>query len=263
MTSTEDLRKETRTLTQELNNYVLDATQKLAANELGKQFDHQFTSNQKIMNQEEYIRIAGVVQQKLDQQLIFYFAIFWLVLASSVLVILFYLRILEGKKVFMALMVIWIGGMSYLGYLLYKRYQVESIQTTVESASGTLKDLIRAAYPSIQKKCPERCQIKYDKYTGEKPAGELSTLFPSRYPRDMDYWKKGIPAPDSTPGTIPRATVMPNPDAALYTCELNGKTVQSAQPCDVYPGTTPVLDGEAKKVNEILQRGFYAKMGQE
>lgn len=79
----------------------------------------------------------------------------------------------------------------------------------------------------------------------------------------MDYWKEGIPAPGKVPGTSPGATVMPNPDAALYTCSYNGQQVTSAQPCDVYPGTETVLTGEAKNVQDALQKGFYAKMGQE
>lgn len=262
MTSVE-LQEKSRSLTHELNNVVVDATHNLAVDQLRTQFDDKFKTDQKIMNKEEYIRIADIVQQKLDQQLIFFFAIFWLVIASTIFIVLFYLKIFDGKNVFYSLIVIWVGGMSYLGVLFYKKYQAEEIQSVVETANQGIKTMIRAVYPSIQKKCPERCQIKkYVENTSESTTKNMSYLFPSRYPTDIDYWKEGIPKPDKTSKTLPEPVVMPNPSASSYKCEYNNNQIISAQPCDIYPGSKHVLSDRANKNHDIIQRGFYAKMGQ-
>ena len=225
-----------------VNRQLVEETNKM----YGEQLDQQFNDSQHIMNQNQILRIASIQEQELNTRIIIAVAVFWIIILSAAVLVLFYFGAFPITTALFGIIGIWVIGFLYLGWYLYQHTRDPTATEFVNEAQEYTRAFIKAAAPdSLLRKCPEKCKLNYDTMKDKKPLpsqGNVGAF--SRYPMDFDFWKGGVPSTDPNPkgnrvNIDPGASVrsLDNP-LQTFTC-VNPRTqdtVISSQPCDVYPG---------------------------
>lgn len=228
----------------------------------GEQLQQEFDNNQKVMNQDRIIQIANIEEQRLNIRIVICIAVFWIVLLSAFVLFLFYSHIINTKYALTGMMGIWIIGLTYLGYYLYKHTHDPTTRKALNDAKSYSRAFLRAALPtSIVPQCPAKCST--NKMSGNAPnrAGtsgsrEGGVGAVSDYPMDFDYWANGIPSPIPGPRNTTGIRMVPGqivvgvsePLQKFRCAKRNNPSVviETAQPCSVYPGYEDVNSQELR-----------------
>jgi len=217
--------------------------------------EDQFSHDEKIMNQEQIIRITQDQQQELNRNVIVLVASFWMILLSALVLVLFYLRTINMKYSLIGIMGVWIMGLSYLGYYFYTVVEDPTTKEAVNDAKEYSKVFLRATLPdSLVAKCPEKCKLDFSALNADqdlqynvKGVGRFST-----YPKDFDYWRYGVPRESSSTNAVQGV----DPVLRTYTCAKENdptQTFESNQPCHVYPG---YIDEKERDMRNTLDWGM-------
>lgn len=251
-----------------IRQQLVDETNQIYA----KQLNHEFQSQDKIMNQNQIISIASIQEQELNTKIIICVASVWMVTISCALFAMLRAHIINFKVALIGTIGTWVIGLCYLAWYLYTHANNPTEKEIVNDASYFTKAFLRASLPnSLQPKCPSECQVSYDSKNQNGNViynNDIKTF--TTYPSSQDYWKGGIPSfepisQERNPGISiqPEAIVSPlNPPLQTFTCvnmRDNSIEITSAQPCDVYPGFT---DQEELKNEEPLEWGMKQTMFQ-
>lgn len=264
------LRSETVEKTKDwVNQQLVNETNRM----YGKQLSQEFRSNQKVMDQDRIIKLANIEEQRLNIRIIICISIFWIVLLSGLVLVLFYMHIINLKYALIGISGIWGIGFIYLGYYLYKHISDPETTRVVNDARDYSRAFLRAAIPNaLIPQCPAKCKVSMSAMNAPNKAGTSGSTTTglgvvSEYPMDHDYWSKGIPSPvpgprnneslRMTPGQI--VVGMSEPLQTFRCVKSNdpSKVIETAQPCSVYPGYESV-DGES--IRDSLEWGMTQTM---